>query len=252
MHRPGKFTWFEHLSAEPARARQFYESLFGWKVQTVAGADRQYDMVHNGGEGIAGLLPAPAGVAPQWACYLSVDDVDARYAAAVAAGAKPLMPPRDFTGVGRGAAIVDPSGAAVSLWKGLQGDRDDADNAPAGDWVWTELAVPEPAAAVAFYEKVFGFTRETMDMGPAGTYFVLKGPDGKQRAGVMKLPHADAPPMWVPYVKVEQADATAARVAPLGGRLLMPASDIPGIGRIGMLADPLGAPIAFIQPAVMA
>lgn len=250
-HIPGKFTWFEHLSADAGKAREFYEALFGWKVERMQGADRAYDMVHNGGEGIAGLLPAPAGTPNQWLGYLSVPDVDASFESALAAGARPLMPPRDFAGVGRGATIADPTGAVLSLWKAAQGDREDRDNTPAGDWVWNELLTPDPSAALAFYEGVFGFTHDAMTVG-AGQYFILKSADGKHRAGVTKSPHAATPTMWVPYVHVEQADATAARVAPLGGTLALPPQDVPTVGRIAMLRDPLGAFIAFIQPAVRA
>ena len=250
-YHPGKFNWFEHLSSDTAKARLFYQALFGWKVTQVAGAGRSYDMIENAGEGIAGFLPAPPGVPNHWASYLSVRDVDASFKAALAAGAKAYMQPRDFPGAGRGATIADPTGAVVSLWKSAQGDREDRDPVPAGDWVWNELLTPDVAGALAFYEGVFGFTHEEMKTGPQGAYYVLKGPDGQARAGLMKAPHADTPPMWLPYVRVEEADATAARVAPLGGTLMMAPQDVPTVGRIAALVDPLGASIAFIQPAVM-
>ena len=32
---PGKFVWFEHLSTDPARARNFYQQLFNWHVETM-------------------------------------------------------------------------------------------------------------------------------------------------------------------------------------------------------------------------
>ncbi|WP_158290076.1 VOC family protein [Ramlibacter sp. WS9] len=251
-YHAGKFTWFEHLSADPAKAREFYEKLFGWKVETLSAPGRDYDMVQNGGEGIAGLLRAPSGVPTHWASYLSVTDVDASFDAALAAGAKALMPPSDFAGVGRGATFADPTGAVVSLWKGLQGDRPDRDPTPAGDWIWNELLTPDVNRSLAFYEGLFGYTHDEMRIGDGATYYILKSPDGKPRAGLMKTPHADTPPMWLPYVRVEEADATAARVAPLGGSLTIPPQDVPTVGRLGALVDPQGAAIAFIQPAVMA
>src|SRR3954467_8996448 len=109
-HIPGKFTWFEHLSADPVKAREFYEALFGWKVKSVQGVDRTYDMVHNLGEGIAGVLAAPPRTPHQWMSYLSVRDVDASFRAALDGGARPLMEPADFAGAGRGATIADPAG----------------------------------------------------------------------------------------------------------------------------------------------
>ncbi len=250
-YHPGKFTWFEHLSSDPARARQFYEALFGWKVETMQGADRVYEMITNRGEGIAGFLQAPPGVPNRWLSHLSVGDVDASYNAALAAGARSLMAPGDFGDVGRGAAVADPTGAALSLWKATQGDREDRAQVPMGDWVWNELYTPDVDKSLAFYQGVFGFTHDIMDMGPQGQYFIIKSADGTARGGIMKSPDADTPPMWMPYVRVEQADATAARIGPLGGKLMMAPHDVPQVGRICALFDPLGAPVAFIQTAVM-
>jgi predicted enzyme related to lactoylglutathione lyase len=68
----------------------------------------------------------------------------------------------------------------------------------------------------------------------------------------MKLPHEGAQPMWVPYVKVEKADDVASRVGPLGGQLLLPPMDVPQVGRVAMLLDPLGAALGFITPVVTA
>ena len=68
----------------------------------------------------------------------------------------------------------------------------------------------------------------------------------------MKVAHAGAPAMWVPYVKVEDAKGTAARVAPLGGTLLLAPVDVKEVGEVAILADPLGAVIGIIQPVVRA
>ncbi len=250
-YHPGKFTWFEHVSTDSGRARTFYEGLFGWKVQSFPIGPETYEMVMNADQGIGGLNKAPAGRPNHWASYLSVDDVDARFAAAVAAGAKPLMPPTDVGGVGRGALIEDPTGALMSLWHSADGDRDDAQAVPAGDWCWNELTTPDPERALAFYEGVFGYTHDVMDMGPAGKYYIVKSPDGKSRGGVCKPMHP-GPAQWMPYVEVEDADKTAARVAPLGGQLTLPPHDVPGVGRICILVDPLGAQVGFITSVVAA
>lgn len=247
-YHPGKFIWFEHLSSDPVKAHRFYEALFGWKVTPMPMGEHSYDMIQNGEQRIGGMLKAPPGVPPQWVSYLSVRDVDASYNAALAAGAKSAMEPRDFPPIGRGAGIVDPTGAALSLWKGADGDREDQVNTPVGDWVWNELMTPDVAKALAFYERVFGYTHDEMN-GLKGKYYILKTPDGKGRAGLMQVPHRDMPPIWMPYVRVERADATAARVSPAGGKLVMEPQDVPNVGRICALLDPLGAAMAFIQPA---
>jgi len=46
---------------------------------------------------------------------------------------------------------------------------------------------------------------------------------------------------------VDDCDAAAARAESLGGKLLMPAMDIPGVGRFAVLFDPQGAEFAVIR-----
>ena len=42
-------------------------------------------------------------------------------------------------------------------------------------------------------------------------------------------------------------DATVAKTTALGGKVTMPATDIPGIGRFAILQDPQGAHVAVIK-----
>jgi uncharacterized protein len=48
-----------------------------------------------------------------WMAYLAVDDVDARVAKAVVAGAKLMRPIFDVPGVGRIAILTEPGGAGI-------------------------------------------------------------------------------------------------------------------------------------------
>lgn len=246
-HLPGKFVWFEHASADVAAARRFYEPLFGWHVEAMPVGDQSYSMILCGSEGIGGFRTTAPGQSPGWISYLSVSDVDALHAKALAAGARETFAPTDFGPIGRASGIVDPTGAALSLWKGAQGDRPDVEQTAVGDWYWNELTTPDDARALAFYEQVFGFTHDSMDMGPMGQYHVLK--TGEQmRAGLMKLPRPDVPTLWQPYVRVTDCDATAAKATSLGARIAVPPTDIPQVGRFAILLDPLGACTAVITP----
>jgi len=49
------------------------------------------------------------------------------------------------------------------------------------------------------------------------------------------------PPHWNVYFAVEDVDGSAARAEELGGKTIAPAMDVPGVGRMAMLADPQGA-----------
>jgi len=62
----------------------------------------------------------------------------------------------------------------------------------------------------------------------------------------MKIPPQaqGAPPHWGAYVTVDDVDATARRAEELGGKVLVPPQDIPGVGRFCVVQDPQGAVIS--------
>ena len=57
-----------------------------------------------------------------------------------------------------------------------------------------------------------------------------------------------APAHWLPYVLVDDTDATIARARKHGGKVPFGPEDIPEVGRIGALEDPTGATLAIIKP----
>ncbi len=111
----------------------------------------------------------------------------------------------------------------------------------AGAFSWCELMTTDPAAARSFYESLFGWRVDEMSM-PGGSYAVVHVGD-KPVGGIMSMPPGseDHPPIWGAYVTVENVDETAARVEELGGSIVMPPTDIPGVGRFCVLRDPQGA-----------
>jgi len=248
---PGKFIWFEHVSNDIGKARAFYEPLFGWHAESMPMGEQTYHMLMNGDAGVGGMRTAEAGVPNHWISYMSVKDVDASHRAALAAGAKELLAPTDFPTVGRGSGLADPTGAAFCLWTSANGDVPDGD-VPPGGFVWNELSTPDAKTALAFYERAFGYTHDAMDMGEQGIYNLLKSADGQSRAGLYQPKQAGTPPMWLPYVHVADCDASAAKAQRLGAQqMLFPPMDVPNVGRIAALIDPLGAAIAMIKPVPM-
>jgi hypothetical protein len=245
---PGKFIWFEYASPDIQKARAFYEPLFGWHAETMPLGDEPYHMLLNGQQGIGGLTKAQAGEPTRWISYMSVANVDQGVKAATAAGAKVTMPPTDFTPVGRGAGLTDPTGAAFCLWTSAKGDEPDAD-VPVGGFVWNELSTTDAKKALAFYEKAFGYSHETMEMGgEIGQYHILNTPDGKGRAGLFQ-PSTPMPTMWLPYVHVADCDASVAKARGLGAQqVVVPPTDIPGVGRFAIIGDNQGAGIAMLKP----
>jgi uncharacterized protein len=242
---PGKLVWVEHASSDPAKASKFYESLFGWGDSPMDVAGQTYHVIMNAGVGMGGYRSAQEGEPCNWGIYLSVADVDASFAQALASGASPCMVPTDFPPVGRGATLLDPVGAMFSIWRGVNDDQPDVD-VPPGHWVWHELHATDEAKALAFYENLFGFTHDAMPTGDS-TYYVLKSGD-IGRGGIMKNPRGDGPSLWLPYVLVTDVDAAAAKAATLHAEVCVPPTDIPDIGRFAMLRDPQGAVFAVFLP----
>ena len=116
-----------------------------------------------------------------------------------------------------------------------------------GAFVWYELATPDPAAAAGFYTSVLGWG--TRPFGPEGAAYTLLSAGAHDVGGIMALPPG-ARPGWNGYVAVEALDATLAAMQADGATVIMPATDLPEIGRIAVIADPQGVVLCLIQPAM--
>jgi predicted enzyme related to lactoylglutathione lyase len=114
----GTFCWNELMTRDVEGAKRFYESTIGWSFQAMPMADGgTYWVATLDGKSVAGIfsLNAPGydGVPESWMSYLAVDDVDARVAKAIKAGAKLMKPIFDVPDVGRIAILMQPGGAGV-------------------------------------------------------------------------------------------------------------------------------------------
>ncbi len=124
---------------------------------------------------------------------------------------------------------------------------------PHGTPIWYELMTRDPAAAQRFYEAVVGWTfGEPPPPGSAMDYRMIAAADG-QIGGVFTLTaemcEQGARPTWLMYAGVRDVDASVAAITAAGGQLHVPAFDIPGVGRIAMVADPQGAPFYVMRGA---
>lgn len=120
-----------------------------------------------------------------------------------------------------------------------------------GQLIWYELITPDPVAAKAFYDDVVGWTIEPQPSGEMD-YRMIGRSDGGNAGGVMRLTDEmashGARPTWLAYVNVADVDECVAAIEQAGGKTLMAAFDIPGIGRIALIADPQGAPFYVMKP----
>jgi predicted enzyme related to lactoylglutathione lyase len=185
-------------------------------------------------------MPGMEGHPAFWNLYLAVDDVDEATAKVEAAGGKVQAGPFDVDENGRMSALQDPTGARINLWQAKRTIGSRRGNEP-GTPIWNEVMTPDIPRATRFYADVLGMGSDEMDMGEAGTYTVLTNAEGRQIGGAMNPATEDVPPHWNVYFNVEDVDATVARTQELGGTVVAPAFDVPGVGRMAVLADPQGA-----------
>lgn len=118
---------------------------------------------------------------------------------------------------------------------------------------WYELMADDVDAAAAFYASVVGWdTRDGMPEG-APRYVVAAAPTGRV-AGIMALPPhvraAGGRSHWTGYIATADVDAAASAVAADGGKVHLPPTDIPQVGRFSVVADPQGGHFVLFTPAV--
>ena len=110
-------------------------------------------------------------------------------------------------GAGRYAVLKDPQGAVFAIIDPENARPEAAGTPPLGTFSWHELATTDNEAAFAFYSGLFGWdAMQRMDMGPTGIYLIF-GQNGVQRGGMyIKPADMPAPPNWLPYAHVPNAD----------------------------------------------
>jgi len=119
MQTHGAFSWNELITSDPAKAAEFYGSLFGWTVESMEMPGfGVYRVIKVDGQPMAGLMakpPGAEGMPPAWGSYVTVHNVDATVDAAQRLGAQLLVPVMDVPGVGRMAVLQDPQGAVINV-----------------------------------------------------------------------------------------------------------------------------------------
>jgi uncharacterized protein len=254
-HAPGTPSWVDLQTSDTSGAKEFYAALFGWDYDDLPvgpgpdGNEAVYSMANKRAKNVAAIASLPmAGVPPHWNTYVTVTDVDASAAQVPGAGGTVVMEAFDVMDAGRMAVIADPTGAMVNLWTPKNAIGAELVNEH-GTLSWNELLSPDVPAAAKFYNKIFGWDANALEM-PGMQYTEFKLGD-RTIAGGMKPPMEGMPAVWGIYFAVDDTDKTVAIAKSKGATVIQEPTDIPP-GRMAVLVDPAGAVFSIIkmtQPA---
>lgn len=266
---PGVPCWVEAAVPDPDEAAAFYGALFSWELENTLPVDAggPYLVARLDGEDAAAIAPRRGEAPPAWNTYVWVESADATAAKVEEAGGTVVAPPFDVVEAGRMAVCADREGAAFSLWEPRRHRGAGAVNEP-GAVVFNDLSSADLETAKEFYGAVFGW--ETIELG-GGLAWALPGygefldrlnPGTLERVAeqgapagfanvVASLRPLDADPAaeqprWGVTFAAADADATAARAAELGGRVLVEPTDAPWV-RTTVIADPQGVTFTASQ-----
>lgn len=250
--RTGEFVWQDLMTDDIAKSRTFYEQLLGWQFEQTTRLGRPYLIAHLGSNPtpIAGIAQVarqqPDQPVTQWLSYLSVADVDAVATRLTGAGAKVLVAPTDVR-TSRAAVAVDPQGAPIGVVE-LGSDVRlpiGGQSAEVGTFFWRDYLTKDVDGARTFYADVaaLGATRQTRP--DSLLHYVLTSAGSTPVAGVVPIGERDIRPHWLPYIRVNDPAATAARAEQLGGRILLPVRADIRNGSVAVVADSGGAVLAL-------
>ncbi|MER6916361.1 VOC family protein [Streptomyces sp. NPDC000594] len=210
------FCWLDLKTRDPEGVAGFFGTELGWRFAVDEEDWRRATKISTGGYAIGGVSDLsnpvyPPGTPPHIAYYLATDDTDRRAEAATGAGARLVVPPFDAADQGRMATLIDPWGAAVSLWQAREFGGWAFPPGTPGTPVRACHTSGDPEGAHRFYGEVLGVPSLPRDR------FVAAGPgeDPGWRLiiGMGTDPEAGTAPEPEPAAVLRAPDGTAFTVA---------------------------------------
>ena len=241
--------WLDLSSSDAAGARDFYSTLFGWKVDV--NPDPQYGgygLAKLGGKDVAGIGPKLDPNGPSaWMIYIGTGNADESIKKITAAGGKVIVEPMQVGPQGRMVVIQDPTGAFLGLWEPGQMKGAQVMQAP-NSFAWAELNARGIDKATSFYQKAFGWSDKKSDMaeGPPYHEFQIKGESVSGGMEMNPMVPQEVPSYWMPYFGVEDVEKAHQKAVAAGGTEMLPPQDFPG-GRFSILQDPQGAAFGLMK-----
>lgn len=120
-----------------------------------------------------------------------------------------------------------------------------------GEFCWTEIVTKDLAACQKFYTEIFGWELKRSEAtGEDMTYLEYAVPGKYPMGGIFEMSEeceAQIPvPHFMNYIAVTDVDETTRQALELGGKIVVPPTDIPNVGRFSMLEDPTGGTFSVL------
>jgi len=251
QHVQGRWVWGDLVTSDVATAADFYGRVFGWTYETYGGEDDRdtYTLVLADGLPIGGMVFDPRALedktpSARWIGLVSVPDVKAAAEAVARGGGTVMLAPTMLGERGETAVFQDREGAPFGVVHSSSGDPADY-LGELNEWVWLDLWSGDVERAAAFYRDVVGYDIQPLpaDGKRTGAHLVS---GGHVRAGIMQKLDRRETAVWLPYVRVADAQAATDRARAAGGRVLREPVVLKR-AIVAVIADPTGAPIGVAQ-----
>ena len=115
-------------------------------------------------------------------------------------------------------------------------------------FVHVDLAADDPARAADFYAKVFGWEATKLE-GPVPYWLLATDPDDPSAVGAGIGQRDQAWQTVAPTIDVPSADEFSRRIEEAGGTIVVPKTDIPGVGALVTFKDTEGNILTILEPA---
>jgi len=250
----GELCWTDLQTKDVAAAKAFYTAVFGWRYEDLPTPDgRSYAQAFLGEELVTVLAPQnpeqeSAGEPGRWNVYFAVDDARDLAAELEHSSGRLEFGPEAIGDTGVMVFFAPPGGGTTGAWQA--GSHFGAGrNQEAGALTWAELLTPEPQAAVACFQQLFGHEVTEYPQDDGGTYTTLMV-DGTEVAGIARVPGHEQDtlqPGWQVYFGVSDVAEAVRAAEAAGGTVLIEPDEGEEAGTIATLQDPQGGVFSLLE-----
>ena len=117
----------------------------------------------------------------------------------------------------------------------------------ANPFVHVELGTTDIDKAKSFYQSMFDWRLDDVEMGGDMTYTLIHVGEGTG-GGMMKQMMPNAPSAWMAYVQVDDIRAATDKARSLGATILRDVMQVMDEGFLSIIRDPTGAALGLWQP----